>query len=270
VSDYKFSIKSACHSADLSRSAWYRRPAYKIGDTEVVAKLNGLMERWPRWGFWKCFNWLRTQGHIWNHKRVWRIYCAMKLNLPRRKKRMLLTREKRPLMVLPTVNQSWSLDFMHDTLYCGKRFRTLNVLDEGMRECLGIEVDTSLSAVRVVRVLEQISAWRGLPKQLRLDNGPEFISAHLVAWCQQNNIEMLHIQPGKPNQNAYIERFNRTFRHEVLNTYLFTSLDQVRDIAWAWMIDYNEQRPHDALNGMTPTAFREKITAENSNLKLCA
>jgi putative transposase len=194
----------------------------------------------------------------------------MKLNLPRRKKRMLLTRERQPLQVVPMVNQSWSLDFMHDALYCGKRFRTLNVLDEGVRECLDIAVDTSLPAARVVRVLDQISSWRGFPRQLRMDNGPELISAQLVAWCQRNEVQIVHIQPGKPNQNAYIERFNRSFRYEVLNAHLFGSLQQVREIARAWMVDYNEQRPHDALDGMTPTAFREKISAGNSNLELCA
>lgn len=174
---------------------------------------------------------------------------------------MVLTRKRQPLAVSPAMNQSWSLDFMHDTLLCGKRFRTLNVIDEGVRECLAIEIDTSLPAARVVRVLDQISVWRGYPEQLRLDNGPELVSSLLVAWCQKHNVKMVHIQPGKPNQNAYIERFNRTFREEVLNVYLFSSLEEVREITWRWLIDYNEQRPHDALNGLTPTAYREKIAA---------
>jgi putative transposase len=239
------------------------------GDNEVCIKLNELMDRWPRWGFWKCFDWLRTQGHRWNHKRIWRIYCAMKLNLPRRKKKMRLTRERKPLAVLPLPNESWSLDFMHDTLKNGKRIRTLNVLDEGVRECLAIEVDTSLPAARVVRTLEQIVSWRGYPKQLRLDNGPELISRQLTSWCQHHHIQMVHIQPGKPNQNAFIERFNRSFRYEILNAYLFASLKEVQEMAWEWMKDYNEQRPHEALNGMTPTSFREKINPKNSILQLC-
>lgn len=183
---------------------------------------------------------------------------------------MVLTREKQPLDVLPIVNRSWSLDFMHDVLLCGKRFRTLNILDEGVRECLGIEVDTSLPAARVVRALEQICSWRGYPQKLRLDNGPELISSLLVEWCERNQVEMIHIQPGKPNQNAFIERFNRTFRHEVLNAYLFTSIKQVQDIAWQWMADYNEQRPHEALNNLTPSNFRKRIADENSSLELCA
>lgn len=261
MEEYDLPIKRACLAAQLSRSSWYREPQSATEDEEIRYALNELVDRWPRWGFWKCFGWLRTNGKHWNHKRVWRVYCLMKLNLPRRKKKMVLTRKRQPLAVLPVVNQSWSLDFVHDALVCGKRFRTLNIIDEGVRECLAIEVDTSLPAARVVRVLDRIVAWRGTPKQLRMDNGPELISSQLVAWCQRHNVEMLHIQPGKPNQNAYIERFNRTFRQEALNAYLFTSLDQVREISWQWLLDYNEERPHDALNGLTPTAYREKIAA---------
>ena len=112
---------------------------------------------------------------------------------------MVLTRPRQPLMIQPIVNRNWSLDFVHDTLLSGKRFRTLNVIDEGGRECLAIEIDTSLPAGRVVYVLERISAWRGYPKQLRMDNGPELTSSQLVAWCAEHNVEMLYVQPGKPN-----------------------------------------------------------------------
>lgn len=261
VEDYDLPVRRACDAIQMSRSVWYREPKTATEDEVVRQALNTIVERWPRWGFWKCFGWLRAKGMQWNHKRVWRIYCLMRLNLPRRKKKMILTRQRAPLAVLPMENQSWSLDFVHDALICGKRFRTLNIIDEGVRECLAIEIDTSLPAMRVVRVLDQISSWRGFPRQLRMDNGPELISSQLAAWCTQHNVEMIHIQPGKPNQNAYIERFNRTFREEVLNAYLFSSLNEVREITWKWLIDYNEQRPHDSLNGLTPTAFREKIAA---------
>ncbi|MBK6732878.1 MAG: transposase family protein [bacterium] len=147
----------------------------------------------------------------------------------------------------------WSLDFMHDTLYSGRRFRTLNVLDDGVRELLAIEVDTSLPGERVVRVLEQIKSWRGLPEAIRCDNGPELLSEVFVAWCEQNGVEIRYIQPGKPNQNAYIERFNKTFRDELLSAYLFDDLDQVRELAWNWMLDYNEERPHDSLGKVPPS-----------------
>jgi putative transposase len=263
VSEKALPVRRACAAVGLSRSDWYKPASVSdAGDNDVVTALNDLVARYPRWGFWKCFDHLRFQGKDWNHKRVWRVYRQMKLNLPRRHRRKL-TRERQPLVVAASVNASWSLDFMHDTLYCGKRFRTLNVIDEGVRECLAIEVDTSLQAGRVIQVLERLKEWRGLPKQIRLDNGPELTSSKLLSWCADQGVELRHIQPGKPNQNAFIERFNRTFRHEVLNAYLFDDLQQVREIAWWWMLDYNEQRPHDALGRIPPTEFRKRLTAGN-------
>ena len=162
----------------------------------------------------------------------------------------------------------WSMDFMHDTLYHGRRFRTFNLMDEGVREALAIEVDTSLPAERVIRVLEQVSSWRGYPKQIRSDNGPEFLADKLVQWCKEHHVDLAYIQPGKPTQNAYIERFNRTFRYELLDAYLFESLDQVREQAWAWMRQYNEERPHDSLGRIPPTQFRKNLELENSTFKL--
>jgi putative transposase len=156
------------------------------------------------------------------------------------------------------------MDFMHDSLYGGRSFRTLNIIDEGVREALAIEVDTSLPAARVVRVLEQLNEWRGLPDQIRVDNGPELIAQELQNWCDAHHITLAHIQPGKPNQNAFIERFNRTYRHEVLNAHLFESLDDVREISWQWLHHYNEERPHDALNGLPPSHYRRKLKPENS------
>lgn len=270
IKEHELPVQTACLASGLSRSAWYSRPEPSDRDDEVKTTLNEIVERWPRWGFWKCFDRIRLDGHPWNHKRVLRVYRCMGLNLPRRKKRMLPKRESQPLIVLPAANESWALDFMHDALYWGKKFRCLNVLDEGTRECLDIEIDTSLPAGRLVRVLNRIAEWRGYPKQIRMDNGPELVSSAFAEWCQEHNVRMIHIQPGKPNQNAYIERFNRTFRHEILDTHIFDTLDQVREIAWQWMIDYNEQRPHDALNGMTPAAYREYVSAKNSTLELCA
>lgn len=152
------------------------------------------------------------------------------------------------------------MDFMHDTLYHGKRFRTLNVLDEGVREALAIEVDTSLPAERVIRVLEQLKDSRPLPEQIRVDNGPELISAKLVAWCEEHEVRLHHIQPGKPTQNAYIERFNRSFRREVLDAHLFSSLSEVREITHKWLISYNEERPHQALGYLPPAVFRQQQT----------
>src|SRR6185295_8087272 len=157
------------------RTAWYRRPAAPATrDEAVVTALLAVVEQQGRWGFWKCFYRLRRTGHRWNHKRVHRVYCALRLNLPRRTKRRVPTRLRQPLVAPSALNGIWALDFMHDALYCGRRFRTLNVLDEGNREALGIEVGHSIPAERVVRVLEQLIAIHGQPAAFRLDNGPEF------------------------------------------------------------------------------------------------
>ena len=145
-------------------------------------------------------------------------------------------------------------------------FRTLNVIDEGTRECLAIEADTSLPAQRVVRVLEQLKVERGLPAQIWLDNGPELISATMADWCEENQVELAFIQPGKPQQNGFVERFNGSFRREFLDAYLFESLDQVREMAWFWRLDYNDERPHESLGDIPPTVYRKML--ENSTLEL--
>lgn len=244
---------------NLGRSQhYYIRRDPSVYDEPVIARLNEVISKHGRWGFWKCFHWMRLKGDRWNHKRVLRVYRAMKLNLPRRAKRRLPARVKEPIEAPPQANLQWSMDFMHDTLYYGKRFRTLNIFDEGVREVLAIEVDTSLPAERVIRVLEQLKESRPLPRQIRVDNGPELISAKLVAWCENHEIRLHHIQPGKPTQNAFVERFNRSFRHEVLDAHLFHSLSEVREIVHEWMIAYNEERPHESLRNLPPTLFRQR------------
>jgi len=258
----RLSKARACRAVGLSRSGYYQPVKdWKAYDAAVVAALNEVVAENGRWGFWKCFGRIRLDGYEWNHKRVHRVYCEMNLNLPSRTKRRRIKREPVSMKVVWAVNESWSMDFMQDRLYQGQAFRTLNVLDEGVREALAIEVDTSLPAGRVIRVLEQLKAWRGLPKQIRVDNGPELLAEELLNWCKEHGVNLLYIQPGKPNQNAFIERFNRTYRHEVLDAHLFDTLEEVRDETWQWLRRYNERRPHDALGGIPPSAFREKIQA---------
>ena len=144
---------------------------------------------------------------------------------------------------------------MSDSLSNGRAIRTLNIIDDYNREALWIVVDTSLPAERVVRVLESLLLWRAAPKQIRMDNGPELISKRLEIWAKEKHIELIHIQPGKPAQNAYIERFNRTFREDVLDAYMFDSLDEVRLITERWLEEYNTIRPHQALQGLSPRQF---------------
>ena len=209
--EHHLSRRQACRIAGVSRSALYKPRAEEasVKDAPIIEALNGVVSRHGRWGFWKCFHWLRSQGHGWNHKRVHRVYCNMKLNLPRRARKRVLTRDPQPLQTVQALNKVWSLDFMRDTLYDGRPFRTLNVIDEGNREGLRIECGSSISSLRLVRVMQELVEVYGKPETIRLDNGPEMTSHTFVDWARDQGIRLMFIQPGKPNQNAFIERFNR-------------------------------------------------------------
>lgn len=249
----RISIWRACEVVGLSRSAWYRPLVdWAKRDAEAIGALSTLVEQKPGLGFWKLYDRLRRAGHSWNHKRLYRIYCDLRLNQRRRAKKRVPTRHPQPLMAPLRPNEVWSADLMSDALYRGSRFRTFNVPDDFNREALAIEIDTSLTSGRLVRVFEQLKVERGLPDVLRTDNGPEFLGAAFTDWCEENGVMIDYIEPGKPNQNAYIERFNRSYRTEVLDTWLFRDLDEVREITWAWMLEYNEERDHDSLGGLTP------------------
>lgn len=255
------SQRHACRVVGLARSSYGSggRAAAQLGtDAPVTTALHALVARHPGWGFWKYHHRLRKNGLVVNHKRLWRIYQALGLQLgKRRKKRRLPARLKQPLQVPATPNVCWSLDFTSDALTDGRRFRTLNVIDDFNREVLGIEVDFSLPASRVVRLLGHLVAQHGRPTKLRCDNGPELISRALSEWCEGQGIVLHWIQPGKPTQNAYVERFNGSFRREVLDAYLFTSLQQVRELLTEWMSDYNTLRPHQALDFLTPLEAKQ-------------
>lgn len=238
----------------VSRCA-YRYRGKRTADEPIATELQRLAHRQPRWGCGKMTDYLRHQGYAWNHKRIRRVYRALALHLQRKPKKRLPARTVQVLAVPECANQTWSLDFMSDSLANGRAFRTLNVIDDFNREALWIEIDHSLPAERVVRVLEDLLLWRAAPKQIRMDNGPELISKRLESWATDKQIELLHIQPGKPAQNAYIERFNRTYREEVLDAYLFDNLQEVRTITERWLEDYNTIRPHEALQGLSPRQF---------------
>lgn len=251
---FEASEQRSCRVVGLSRSVF--RYEVKHSDPDgIVGVLGALSRKYPMEGFWKLYRRLRQQGHEWNHKRVWPIYRAMGLNLKRKAKRRLPARQRAPLIQPQGPNQTWSMDFMSDSLSNGRKFRTLNILDDFNREALAIEVNFSIPAVYVIRILEQIIGGRASPKKLRVDNGPEFTSKEFVDWCQRQGIEILYIQPGKPMQNAYIERFNGSFRRDVLDANWFKELEEVRQYADDWRIDYNEKRPHETLNNMSPNAF---------------
>ena len=197
---------------DLSRSVYYYQSHRNDGD--VIEKLQTMADKRPTEGFWKMYFRIRKEGLQWNHKRIHRVYKLLKLNMKRKGKRRLPARILHSLEAVQKINASWSMDFMSDALLSGRKFRTFNLMDDYNREALAIEVDTSLPAERVVRVLEQVTEWRGKPARIRVDNGPEFISSALGLWCEANSIILRFIQPGKPTQNAYIERFNGSFRKD--------------------------------------------------------
>lgn len=254
IAEHGISRSRACRIVGLSRSVHSYRPRPR-DDSAIVEELDRLSERHPTQGFWKLYHRLRRSGHKWNHKRVHRVYCEMGLNMKRKKKRRLPARVKEPLVVPLQVNRTWSMDFMSDVLASGQRFRTLNVLDDYNREALAIEIDVSMPAERVRRVLERIIYFRGKPVGIRVDNGPEFLAAALTEWCTEEGIALQYIQPGKPSQNAFVERFNGSYRRDVLDAYWFESLSQVRKLTEEWMLDYNRFRPHEALGNMSPVEY---------------
>ncbi|ECA1898273.1 TPA: IS3 family transposase [Salmonella enterica subsp. enterica serovar Eastbourne] len=239
ITTFGLSIRQACRSLNLSRTVYHYRPD-TTRDEPVIVALQAVAERYP-----------------WNHKRIHRIYCLLKLNFRRKGKQRLPVRNPSPLATPEALNQSWSVDFMHDALVCGRRFRTFNVVDDFNREALSIEIDLNLPALRVVRVLDRIAANRGYPVMLRMDNGPEFISLTLAEWAEQHAVKLEFIRPGKPTQNTFIERFNRTYRTEILDFYLFRTLNEVREITERWVSEYNCERPHESLNNMTPEEYRQ-------------
>lgn len=236
-------------------------------DAEIIAALAALVEGRSSRGFWKCRKLLKRQGKPWNHKRIYRVYKEMGLHLRRPAKKRLPKRIRTELYVPIAPDSVWSMDFMSDALYCGRRFRTFNIVDDFNREAVHIEIDTSITSDRLVRVFSRIAQERGLPRVLRCDNGPEFLGEAFTAWAKAAGMSIQYIQPGKPNQNAFVERFNRTYREEVLDQHLFTSLDEVREATYWWMIEYNEERPHDSLGDLTPLEARQNY-ARNSTYNL--
>jgi putative transposase len=247
------SIKLACQAFQVSETCYRYRPKRDPENDLIARWLIRLTENRRNWGFGLCFLYLRNvKCYVWNHKRVYRIYTELELNL-RIKPKHRLSREKPETLSVPTcINEVWSMDFMHDQLTDRRAFRLLNVLDDCNREALGIEADFSLPSERLIRVLEQIISWRGKPKVIRCDNGPENVSGLVQSWAALQGIRMEYIQPGHPQQNAYIERFNRTVRYDWLAQHAFDSIEEVQEQATRWMWHYNHERPNMALGGITP------------------
>ena len=266
TAQFAMSLRQASRTMSLSRTVFRYQPDTRR-DEPVIMALTVAAERYPRYGFNKLFQILRRQGHVWNHKRVHRIYYLLKLNFRRKGKQRLPVRNPSPLVRPEALNQSWSTDFMHDALVFGRRFWTFNVVDDFNRESLAIEIDLNIPAQRVVRVLDRIVANPGYPLKLRMDNGPELISLTLAQWAEEHGVALEFIKPGKPTQNAFIERFNRTWRTEILDFYQFRTLNEAREITERWLVEYNSERPHESLNNLTSEEYRlmaEKLEISKS------
>ena len=260
---YQVSERRAGRLLTLSNSSLRyrsRRPA----DQELRQRLRELAAERPRYGYQRLWALLRREGARVNHKRVYRLYVEEGLKLRKRRRRARAQAERVPLPPPPRPDERYSMDFMRDTLADGRVFRTLNVVDDYTRECLAIEVDTSLPGERVVRVLERLAAAGRLPQHLVVDNGPEFASRAVDQWAARRGVSLRFIDPGKPMQNAYIESFNGKFRDECLSQHWFVSLGEARIVSEEWRVDYNERRPHRSLQHQTPAEFAARYSSQQA------
>jgi putative transposase len=266
VTNYKLCISKACSDINISRSSYYYQP--RVTTDVIEQKLLELSYANPKYGCRKLFQLLRLHGYVVNHKKVSRIYKKHRLHLRIKASKRIKT-EKHPLIAPVIEKQTWALDFVHDKLVNGRKLRALTIIDEFNREAVKVYIDTRINSSKLLQILNKLKFTYGLPQFIRSDNGREFTATNVQAWAKQNNIEWLFIQPGKPMQNGFCERFNGTYRLEVLDSYLFNSLEEARLITNAWVSKYNCERPHDGLGGLTPIKFKEKYGSKLSTLR-CA
>jgi putative transposase len=258
------SERRACRLVGMARTSCRYERQRQGREEKLKARLHTLAGERRRFGYRRLTVLLRREGWTVNHKRVYRLYRQEGLGVRRRKRKRLGAVERQPLAIPVRPNERWSMDFVADALTDGRRFRSLNIVDDFNRECLAAQVDTSLTGARVVRVLEQLRELRGLPQVLVMDNGPEFAGQALDVWAYEQGVKLHFIDPGKPVQNAFIESFNGKMRDECLNEHWFTSLGEARETIEVWRRDYNEVRPHSSLGNRTPQEFTARGAALRS------
>ena len=254
----RLSERRACELAGISRTVYRYCPKRPEKDEDLKATLLELAQQYPRYGYLMLHALLRNMGMKVNKKRIYRLYKELGLSLPR-KRRKKLNRQHSPMTLPSGSGERLSMDFIHDQLEDGTRFRVLNIIDDFSRECVGQLVDTSITGERVARFLDQLVSARGRPQAIVCDNGTEFTSKAMFFWSRDNQVKLEFIQPGKPVQNAFVESFNGKFRDTCLNQYWFRSLYEARDVIEQWRQDYNEVRPHSSLGYQPPGVFAREM-----------
>lgn len=257
----KLKVDRALKLVGMHTSTFYYKSLSQRDDEPLKQKLIELSQKRVRWGFPMLLTLVRREGFMDNHKRVHRVYCESNLQI---RKRMKKNKIRHLRLVLPQVirpNQRWSMDFVHDVLSSGRRFRCFNLVDDFTHECILIKVDHSLKSEKLVSALNMIKLYRQLPEEIVCDNGPELISQNMDIWAYQNNVKIKFIQPGKPTQNAFVESFNGKFRNECLSQHWFEDIEIARKEIEEWRLDYNENRPHRSLKMQTPNEFAKQYQA---------
>ena len=260
MSEHGFKVTRACGLIQISRSL-YRYVSRRPDCAALVKRIGEVAAQKRRYGYRRIHTCLKREGWRVNRKRVYRLYREAGLIVRRRKRKRIGMVERIPLPKPVDTNISWSMDFMSDGLADGRRLRCLTLIDDCSRECLALEVDTSLPGKRVVAVLDRLAETRGLPESITVDHGPEFESQALDAWAYEHRVRLSFIRPGKPNDNAYIESFNGRFRDECLNEHWFLTIAHARRIIEAWRIEYNTERTHSSLGDVTPQEYAAQTVA---------
>jgi putative transposase len=259
------SERRACAVVGADRKSMRYRSC-RDGDGDLRSRLRELAQQRRRFGYRRLHILLRRDGIAINRKKTQRLYREEELTVRRRRGRKRAVGARAPAPVLALPNQRWSLDFVHDQLATGRRFRVLNVVDDVTRECIGVVIDTSISGRRVVRELSEMVAVRGAPKTIVSDNGTELTSNAVLAWSGEAEIDWHYTAPGKPTQNGFVESFNGRMRDELLNETLFFTIGQARAIINRWVDDYNTERPHSSLGYATPAAYAAQLAKQRAGL----
>jgi transposase InsO family protein len=259
------SERRALRVVGMSTSAYRYQPCADR-NTALKEQIVALAQRHRRYGAGMIYLKLRQAGMVVNHKRVDRLYAEAGLQVRKRKRKKILMADRQPLGRPEAANRVWSMDFVFDRTAEGRSIKNLTVVDDATHESVAIVPDRAIGGQSVVRILDRLAVTRGLPQAIRTDNGKEFCSRAMLTWAYRRGVKLFLIQPGKPNQNAYIESFNGRFRDECLNEHWFTTLQHAKVLIEAWRQEYNNERPKKSLGGMTPAAYAKKLIQKSDKL----